>query len=163
MLFYHFKVRDFGIAESKDEYDTSSSDDETRISTLEINTTEDDVKLHGKTHQFHLQNKYSKFLSRESQRDHRVDPECTGSFPVSGKTTNLFAFEFLQNDRMDSIHDQELFKNEQELATFLQNIHKTHAVSIESGRVYGYGSAITWDEWMVLSSSINTELQKVSQ
>ena len=158
-----FKVRDFGITESKNEYDTSSSDDETRISTMEINTTEDDVTLRGKMHQFHLPNKYSKFLARESQRDHRIEPECTRCFPVSGKTTNLFAFEFLQNDRIDSIHDQELFKNEQGLATFLQNIHKTHAVSIENGQVHGYGSAITWDERLVLASSMNPGLKEVCQ
>ena len=42
---------------------------------------------------------------------------------------------------------------------FLQNIHKTHAISIEHGRVHGYD--ITGDEWKLLVSAINPALIEV--
>ena len=121
------------------------------------------MSLRGKIGKYTLQTKYLKFLSRERQKDYKTNdmPQCTLSFPFAGMTTNLFAFEFLQDDRIEAIYDHEMFKDEPTLSTFLQNIHKTHAISIESGRVYGYGSAISWDEWDLLASSINPKLKQV--
>ena len=158
------QVRGFGISEGQDSDDTSSSDGETRICTMEVETTTDDVSFRHKIHDFNLQTKYSKFLSRERQRDKRiVMPQCTKCFALSGMATNLFAFEFLQKDRIEPIYDHELFKDEQELSTFLQNIHATHAISIENSQVHGYGSAITDHEWDLLASSLNLALKEVCE
>lgn len=158
MLF--FKVREFVITELKSGCE-SSSEDETRIRAMEVDTTIDDVSLRGKTRKFSLQSKYSKFLSRENGRYGGIDPECARAFPLSGSTTNLLAFEFLQNDRIEPVYDEEFFTNEQELSTFLQNIHQTYSISLENNGIEKSMSANTGEHWRLLARSLYPDLNNV--
>ena len=117
--------------------------------------------MFGKIRECNLQIKYSQFLENEHKHDNKLSDCVSNSFPIRGIATNLLGVEFLQRKDVKVVDDHQVFKNKQELSQFLQNIHKTHAISIPTGGTAGNGSAITWDEWNLLASSMNPKLKEV--
>ena len=67
---------------------------------------------------FDLTNALSIFEEKQGNDVERDVPAFSQCVLLSGVVSNLFAFEFLQGDRVEAICGHESFKNEQQITIF---------------------------------------------
>ena len=165
------EVRAFGVTEknddSKDDYSSDSDDSANdEIVTFDMKeTTTDDVSLHGKGNKFDLLTEYDEFVKDVKRNNYNYDskPQIVGCFSVSGATTNLCCIKFEQNgDTFKEIDDHMWFSNEQELATFLKETHKSHSIKVAQPPYYSQ-ETLSPTEWMLMVSALKPDMEKALQ
>ena len=145
------------LLDDNEDDDDDDDDIAAEITTETVETTKDDVKLAANVQIESLSTNLSLFSAqRRGRRDRNCTEEAVTCYPIDGDSTNLLAFEFERDDRIEPKHDSKQFNSEQELSDFLQEMSKSHVISLrEKNR------DMTWREKFLIGSAVVPDLRTV--